>query len=85
MEKSKYVIVDSYSENSSVLDWSFIPETFLELISKDLCNVPAISLTGDIKEKTVIFLKPVDKFSGNVNTIELEDIIIGKELNSAEE
>lgn len=80
MEKNKYVVTEPYDERSMELDWTFIPESFLEIISKNLFNIKSISSTGDIKDKTVVFIRPVEDFSGNVDTIELEDMIIGKEL-----
>lgn len=80
MEKNKYLLTEPYDKRSTELDWTFIPEAFLEIISKDLYNVKSISSNGDIKDKTVIFIRPVDDFNGNVDTIELDDMIIGKEL-----
>lgn len=82
MEKSKYVITEPYNDKSIELDWTFIPEAFLEIITKDLYNIKSISSDGDIREKTVVFIRPVDNFSGNVDTVELSDIIIGKEILS---
>lgn len=77
----RYVISEMYAEDSFPVDWTIFPDNFLNSISRNLHNVSAVNSEGEIIERTVVFLKPIKKFSGNVNTVELDNgsIIIGKE------
>lgn len=80
----KYLISELYATDSFPVDWSIIPDEFLDKISRNLYNVSALTKDGDIIERTVVFLKPVRKFPGNVDTVELDNgsVMIGKELES---
>ena len=79
----RYVVTGMYDPDSFSVDWDIIPDEFLNYISRNLYNVPALTSSGDIIEKTVVFLRPVEEFSRNAKTIDIvfEDgsIIIGKE------
>lgn len=81
---SKFIIVNEFNKKGSFpIDWSILSssDTFLNKISNDLYNVLSSDSSGNIIEKTVVFIEPVDEFPGNVDTIELGDgVIIGKEV-----
>lgn len=77
---NKYLVSDIYDEDSIAIDWSKIPEDFLDKVSKDLYNISSVTNKGDIAERTVIFIKPVDEFPyDDIETVEFCDIILGIE------
>lgn len=83
MKESKYLISEMYAPGSFPIDWSVIPDMFLEKVSRNLYNVSAVTSEGDIIERTVIFLTPVEKFEGDTDVTEIytgedEKVVIGK-------
>lgn len=79
MEVKKYLISSLYAPESYPVDWSVIPDSFLGLISRNLYNVSAVNKDGNIVERTVVFLHPVEEFPENVNFVELDngEVVIG--------
>lgn len=73
----KYKIINQYSEDYSFdavpLNWDYIPEEISEKIPGEYySNVYAATESGEIIEKTVVFLDPVKSFAEKSETFELE-------------
>lgn len=82
MEKQKFKIVDKYFNDGNGLipvEWNKFNDEIINSIPSDsLFNITAFTEKGELMEKTVIFLYPVDKLNEKSNTvIELNDIIVG--------
>lgn len=81
----KYLVADMYETGSMAIDWTKIPEKFLSSISKNLYNISSVTREGDVVERTVVFILPVKEFSSNVETVEFDDIVLGRELEIFDE
>lgn len=79
--KQKYIIVDDESSESFPIDWTKLPEDIIDDIpGKCLYNVLSCKSDGSIIERTVIFLRPVRKFSRGTKKYDLGDIVIGYDI-----
>jgi hypothetical protein len=76
---NRYLVSDLYEDSSMAIDWTMIPEDFLSEVSKDLYNVSSVTPMGDVVERTVVFIKPVDEFPEDVVITEFCNIILGRE------
>lgn len=76
---NRYLVSDLYEDSSMAIDWTMIPEDFLLEVSKDLYNVSSVTPMGDVVERTVVFIKPVDEFPEDVVITEFCNIILGRE------
>lgn len=83
----KFLVTKSYAPESLAIDWSILPDSFLDHISRRLYNISAVSENGDIIERTVIFIRPVDFFTDDTSTVELFNgkVMIGKNNKEDEE
>lgn len=77
-DKVKYLVVMEDTSNSIPVEWTKLSvEVFDNLSTSHIYNRDFLNDTGDIIQKTVIYLKPVKKFNKNVIEFEEEDCIIG--------
>lgn len=81
-DKIKFLLVGEEDEDQSVIiDWSNLKEEVLDNIPAEmLYNVMAVDDDGTIVERTIVYLRPVSKFSKKYKKFDNGDIIIGIEI-----
>lgn len=77
MKKNKYKLTNGNRKEAIPVDWTKIPEHIIEEIpGKYLFNVASVIGTGDVIEKTVVFLEPITRIPSSSKKYELDEIII---------
>jgi hypothetical protein len=76
--KQKYLACSRSHKAALAFEWNNLPDEITDYIDPDLIyNVLSCQGTGEINEKSVIYFRPVRKFSDDVTVFETDNIEFG--------